>query len=353
MNDPSDVMLGLPPGSVTELDLDRVRRRASTRRRWRRGSVVGASLCVVVLAVALVSSWASDTSVKTGPVLSGSGVAPSPLFGDVEQLTPTSLPAGWARCGGGHPKGTGSDGLSWSQTFGPTEDGSCEALITITQIPPGGDFPLPSTAEDGKLGEADVSQWSDPERGSEGLLTWAFDQNLVVEACCGPTATEHVRDLATAALDGTRQRPRADCTRPDADLDAEDLITNLTSKTRRVTDANGCLIRTDIASMETLPATAHCYAGLSFATIGTPFGSSIASTSARTYVRDPDGDLAPGGAQGEFDPDAQLPATATNTGFSSDGQSIWIDSADDAVLYVVRSDHVEAWPRLTQPLGCM
>jgi uncharacterized metal-binding protein len=230
--------------------------------------------------------------------------------------------------------------------------GECDPLVTVTQMPPDAPFSTPGHAEDAKLGDADVSQWSDPDTGElVGLLTWAFDQNLLVETCCGPAAGAHLRDVASAALEGTRQRAPEHCTSPEADLDREDLITNLTSKVRRVVDRDGCPIRTDIASMEAVGPEAHCFAGLRFATVGTPVGASIAATAPRTYVRDLAGELGDL-VVAELDLDADLPTSAVDTGYSRDGRAIWVDELDDTVLYVVDPVGVEAWPRLSRGLAC-
>ena len=192
---------------------------------------------------------------------------------------------------------------------------------------------------------------SDRARGMEGLLTWAFDQNLVVEACCNAAATKHLEAMTLAALEATRQRAPARCTAPESDLDREPLVRNLIGKTERLFDRAGCPIRTDIATMKIESDDHHCWPGAGFVSIGTPLGQPMDATRTRLYARDPadgfgDFQVAP--------PDlhATLPSTARDTGWSQDGRALWIDEVDDTFVYVVTADATEAWPRLEQGLGC-
>jgi len=68
------------------------------------------------------------------------------------------------------------------------------------------------------------------------------------------------------------------------------------------------------------------------------------------FVRAPQPDL------GEFFAEpyvehAELPADAKDTGFTRDGNRLWV-SADRQRAYVGAADDVEVWPRTIQPLGC-
>lgn len=325
------------------------------RRRAPRRALVGAALAVVVgvVSAVVVARTLDDEPQGLATTQDVDGAAnPAPLFGEVEELVPTPLPQGWARCSGAPAQLPGADEQWWSQSFGPVSEGSCRPLITVTQLPPDAPASTPFTAEDDKVGDADVSRWSDPDRGSQSMFTWAFDQNLLVEACCDDAAWRYLEHLVGSSLNRTRDTAPAHCTRPESDLDSEDLITNLTGKNQRVVDNDGCPIRTDIATMFTVPAEAHCFAGLSFATVGTPFGSSIEKTGGRTYVRDPAGELGEELLDARLDLDARLPATAVDTGYSRDGRTLWVDEADDAVIYVIDRDSGEAWPRLNEQLSC-
>lgn len=68
------------------------------------------------------------------------------------------------------------------------------------------------------------------------------------------------------------------------------------------------------------------------------------------YLGDPDGVLSD---VVWFDGDATLPADATDTGFHHKDRHLWI-SSDQAVAYILDSNHVEAWPVPTasDPIGC-
>lgn len=279
---------------------------------------------------------------------------PSPLFGEVEQLEPSSLPEGWARCGGEPSTNPGATAEWWSQTFGPSSSDGCQALITVTQIPLGqGDFEAPSDAEERKIaGEADAIGWSDIEAGSVGLLTWAFDQNLVVEGCCGPEALDHFDEVAGAALTATRDVAPPGCTDPASDLSTESLVENLTAKTSRMFDGEGCPLLSDVVSMETLPEDHHCWPGLTMFATGTPVGTSMDDTTPRVYVRDPAGQLPSDGFAAALDLDATLNESANEGGYVQDERTVWIDEANDAVVFVVDGESVEAWPRYDRPLGC-
>lgn len=305
---------------------------------------------LIALALSLAACGTEDGVASRGEPVR----VPSPLFGEVEQLVPDPLPDGWVRCSGGpssHPAATAD---WWSQTFGPTSDDGCQPLITVTQIPLGqAGFDAPEDAEDGKVaGDADAVRWSDAESGSVGLLTWASDQNLVVEGCCGPEALDHFDDLAGAALIATRDVAPPDCTDPASDLSAESLVENLTAKTSRMFADDGCPLRSDVASMETLPDDHHCWPGLTILVIGTPIGASTGDTEPRVYVLDPGGQLTSGGPDAALDLDATLSEDADQGGYVQGGRTVWIDEADDSVVFVVDGDSVETWPRFDKPLAC-
>lgn len=69
------------------------------------------------------------------------------------------------------------------------------------------------------------------------------------------------------------------------------------------------------------------------------------------YFRDPKGVMADW-TKTRFDSSAQLPASATDSGYRSGKWSLWLDPGKDA--YLVSTDGVERWPRSTDPfLGCM
>jgi hypothetical protein len=317
--------------------------------RWRRWVVPTVGVGVVVVASLASCGRASpgggdaDHSAATRPT--------GPLFGGVDELTPVSLPPGWARCGGGRATVEGAESDWWSQTFGPTGDGGCLPWITVTQMPPDDEVWDPSADLDGKVGNWDVLQWTTDD-GSRSLFTWAFQQNLLFQSCCHPAADEELEEIAEQSLLGLRERAPANCTGPESDLSRESLLANLSGHDTRMFDTNDCPIRVDIVNLETLPSDHHCWPGLQLITIGTPFGTSTTRTAPRTYIRDPDQLLYEPTLTNRLDLDADLPATAADTGYRQGGRALWLDAADDSVVYVMDSDGAEAWPRYNQPLEC-
>lgn len=70
----------------------------------------------------------------------------------------------------------------------------------------------------------------------------------------------------------------------------------------------------------------------------------------RQYVRDPAGVfevqlVIP------YDPNADLPADASDTGYRRDDRQLWL-SAAQTVAYVVAGDHIEAWPSTVTETWC-
>lgn len=68
------------------------------------------------------------------------------------------------------------------------------------------------------------------------------------------------------------------------------------------------------------------------------------------YFRDPSGVMTEW-TRTVFDANAQKPAAALDSGFRSDGWSLWLEPAGDA--YLVSPERIERWPRSIDPLiGC-
>jgi len=93
---------------------------------------------------------------------------------------------------------------------------------------------------------------------------------------------------------------------------------------------------------------AHCgWQDAQFITIGRPLGASIehpSPESVNRYVWDPNGVIA-GVTAARIIDSAEMPATATWTGFSHGDSEMWIDSADESVLYIVDGTDVAVWER--------
>jgi hypothetical protein len=69
------------------------------------------------------------------------------------------------------------------------------------------------------------------------------------------------------------------------------------------------------------------------------------------YFRDPHGDLAEYSVV-PFDPDANLPADAVDTGFHTDEWHLYTIPSGRAVFIRTKDGTVERWPRATEPIGC-
>ena len=111
----------------------------------------------------------------------------------------------------------------------------------------------------------------------------------------------------------------------------------------RWTDGDGCLVRIDVISHH--HGAAHCgWQSMESITIGRPFGSSIAAgaSTANRYVWDPQGVL-PDGPFGSELTLSDLPDTALDTGYRREGSELWLDEENEAVLYRVSGDTVEAF----------
>ena len=314
---------------------------------------------VTVAGIVALGWWASSIDRPDTP--------PSPLFEDVKQLTPTELPDGWVRCGGGPSNRADAKEGWWDQTFGPVVDGECDPLVTVTQIPPGDSYDRPEGTTNGGVGEepnrTGAQHWSDEGEGSRGLYTTGSGglQRLIVEGCCGPEATgEDFLLVAVAARDATREVERHGCTAPYSDLSQESFLDNFFARHQRARDDDGCPVRGDIVSWRTEPPNAHCWPNVVFLVVGDPVGTTFTNDdpTARLYVRDADQQLGDGFLPGPPvdvpppDLDAELPPSARDTGFRLGDGALFIDEAQDEWVYVVEDDAVEAWPRDPRGHGC-
>jgi hypothetical protein len=105
------------------------------------------------------------------------------------------------------------------------------------------------------------------------------------------------------------------------------------------TDASGEPVSTE--TVRSVPGPGHC--GWDSA-IWLDVGGNL-------YFRDPAGVMDEWTAT-PFEPDADLPAGAVDTGFRTGEWSLWLDPGGDA--YLVSPASVERWPRSTDPfIGCM
>ena len=53
-----------------------------------------------------------------------------------------------------------------------------------------------------------------------------------------------------------------------------------------------------------------------------------------------------------FDPDAELPTGAVDTGFRQGTTELWVDPPDRSAIYLVSEGSVERWPLDPEPTLC-
>jgi hypothetical protein len=230
-----------------------------------------------------------------------------PIFNDVTELNPARLPPGWQRCGGGPSTLKGAGPEWWSQTFGPTGDGKCRELVTVTQMPPDVDHYCDPDAEVITSGDYDALHWVDDDSGAEWLFLWAYRQNLVVEACCEPAATAELFNIAEASYEGLRIDELARCIGDESDLAREETLSQVFGAGSRMYTTSGCPLRLDIVAWGIAPADDHCFPGVRSLTDGSPVGASTKASPARHYYRDPDNLLGQPAVRRRLDLDAQHP----------------------------------------------
>ena len=119
------------------------------------------------------------------------------------------------------------------------------------------------------------------------------------------------------------------------------------------TTADGCLVRIDVLADR--PGPSHCgweTARVIIAAI--PIGTRYSNeTNDANYVRDPDNVFGDAATASAFDPDAELPAGAVDTGFRQGSTELWADPADGgSAIYLVTGTSIERWPLDPQPAVC-
>lgn len=120
------------------------------------------------------------------------------------------------------------------------------------------------------------------------------------------------------------------------------------------TTADGnCLIRIDVIADRQGPA--HCgWQAARVIVTGIPVGARYADDrNDAVYVRDPDDVFDDPATASAFDPDADLPEGAVDTGWRQGDTELWIDPADVTAIYLRLGTSTERWPLDTEPAGCM
>lgn len=119
------------------------------------------------------------------------------------------------------------------------------------------------------------------------------------------------------------------------------------------TTANGgCLVRIDVVGDS--PGPAHCgYQAARFITTGVPIGRRYTNDlDDATYVRDPENVLGDPAVASAFDPQAELPPGAIDTGLRQQATELWVDPKNQSAIYLVAGASVERWPLDPSPPGC-
>lgn len=121
---------------------------------------------------------------------------------------------------------------------------------------------------------------------------------------------------------------------------------------REWTTADGCLLRIDVLGDR--PGPEHCgFESARVIVTGIPVGERYTDSSdAAEFIRDPDNVFGDPEIAAAFDPDADLPADAEDTGFRNDGSELWIVPGDGGAIYLVTGESVERWPHDAEPTGC-
>lgn len=119
---------------------------------------------------------------------------------------------------------------------------------------------------------------------------------------------------------------------------------------------DGCPVRLDVLVTRRPPPDYHCEGWPPSVVMGIPLGAAITSLgSYREFVRDPDGFFGNAELQAGFDPDAEVPPTAFDTGYRHGPIELWMDPADGSFLYLVGAGAdgaTERWPLDPAPKGC-
>lgn len=118
------------------------------------------------------------------------------------------------------------------------------------------------------------------------------------------------------------------------------------------TTADRCLVRIDVIADR--PGPEHC--GFESARViitGVPIGERYTDASDDAeYIRDPENVFGDAETAAAYDPDADLPPEAEDTGFRQGATELWVDPVEQTAIYLVTGGTVERWPLDPEPTGC-
>jgi hypothetical protein len=170
------------------------------------------------------------------------------------------------------------------------------------------------------------------------------------EASAPPSSDESVAASATASVVGV-----VECDAPEGsvnDVASEPPGWRELGDYREWTTADGCLLRIDVLGDR--PGPEHCgFESARVIVTGIPVGERYTDASDDAeFIRDPDNVFGDPEIAAAFDPNAELPADAEDTGFRNEGSELWIVPGDDSAIYLVTGESVERWPHDPEPTGC-
>ena len=124
------------------------------------------------------------------------------------------------------------------------------------------------------------------------------------------------------------------------------------SGVRSWTDRSRCLVRVDVLMDGSGPA--HCgQEDADYLAMGDELGERYGTAGVEElwYARDPKGVFGLPAVSAAFEPDATLPKSAMDSGYSRDGIDLHVDPADPSAIWLAYPDgHVELWPLADLPL---
>lgn len=117
-------------------------------------------------------------------------------------------------------------------------------------------------------------------------------------------------------------------------------------------DSGERILSTDVINVQTGPD--HCgWEDGVLLNVAWPLGEEAETVSeTRQYLHDPEGVFETEWMRGDYQGDADVPATAKYTGYRTDFMELWLVPEEDEAAYLVFADHVELWPRAVEPLVC-
>jgi len=171
---------------------------------------------------------------------------------------------------------------------------------------------------------------------------------LVLGGCAGEDST----DLLPQAQSATTQTSAREC--DSVEGSAIDVKNEPDWRShaayRPWTDRDGCLLRIDVLAERSGPD--HCgWQEASVIIAGRPIGSRYSNqVDTAEYVKDLKRVFGLPALAEAFDPNAQVPRDAVDTGFRRGGTALWHVPGDETAVWVVAATHTERWPAAKPPV---